>query len=787
MKKIPRHIIDGFSSPQDDIRKQLDIDFAEIQSQLPETAKGLVVNVCRKLFNKTGEPVQVERAEFLRSWELTSAAREQVETVVVALEEKNILKSDEGNIEFANSVLGRIVRNKIDGDTRDQRPVEAMVATQFGYYEKGKRGYLSEDELAAILPFLGELVLPQQQVGFVEASKHEVEAQKKRRRRRLLVFMLWLTGLALLASVGWFMANKKSIEARKLAELAMTAEAKATDQKLAAEAARDSAIELRKLAEESAERERIQKDSAEARNQRLLAAEIKINALVDSLKRQNENEKAARRRAERNEEEADSLRKLAVDRELLARAAQDSVEVEKKRVERAAEKAQYLSDVLFSRVLARRSIDLPKGYSDIKAFMAKMARDLNEGNPYGDPYHPDIYRSTYYARKALEGKEYFQADQFNGGIRHLKYNPADQRLYLAMSYGGILSGKPGEGAMSDLKAHFPTDRYAIHNMEFDQDYAGMLCGGDINRVIYLDFSKKNSVQEFEMPDGKLSVNIAGGGAAGKFIVQAEDGMVYLLNIKTGEFKNLPALNGARRFTLIPHSDIVIFVDEKPSAIQNVAASTMNRQKEYPRLKAWRYKSTNPPVFLADLYDPVTALNIRLGPEYVRNQDMQIAIGFSNGSIEVYFMYYTNFLRLLTDEKKSGRIYQEIIRSNLHKGMITDMQFNSSGTGLGVSSADGTATLWNLHTWKDEASTGEGTSYQPMLLDDHEGWVMSCTFGPGDACVYTGTKNGWLKYWDLRPNAYADRLCELMSQKALTRDQWREYIGRQIEYKTVCDN
>jgi WD40 repeat protein len=100
--------------------------------------------------------------------------------------------------------------------------------------------------------------------------------------------------------------------------------------------------------------------------------------------------------------------------------------------------------------------------------------------------------------------------------------------------------------------------------------------------------------------------------------------------------------------------------------------------------------------------------------------------------------------------------------------------------------DGRATLWDLKIYESDPT------YQPLLLEDHEGWATSICFSPDERFLLVGTKNGEVAFWNLDPRVYAEHLCNQLRARYLSprydemeSTDWRRFFGNDIKQQKVC--
>ena len=98
--------------------------------------------------------------------------------------------------------------------------------------------------------------------------------------------------------------------------------------------------------------------------------------------------------------------------------------------------------------------------------------------------------------------------------------------------------------------------------------------------------------------------------------------------------------------------------------------------------------------------------------------------------------------------------------------------------MASSSLDNTVRIWNYADLTEP----------PISLDDNDGFVMSLAFSPGGKLLISGSA-GNVNDMNLiaRPSHtdyMVDGICGLLNRN-LTLDEWRRYVGRDIEYEETC--
>ena len=92
----------------------------------------------------------------------------------------------------------------------------------------------------------------------------------------------------------------------------------------------------------------------------------------------------------------------------------------------------------------------------------------------------------------------------------------------------------------------------------------------------------------------------------------------------------------------------------------------------------------------------------------------------------------------------------------------------------TTSRDGTARIWDLNDSRK----------LPIILDDHNGWVLTGSFDPSGTQVITGGGDDFIRTWPIDPAYLAFRICELV-ERPMTKEEWIEFVGNDLPFEDTC--
>jgi WD40 repeat protein/energy-coupling factor transporter ATP-binding protein EcfA2 len=584
-----------------------------------------------------------------------------------------------------------------------------------------------------------------------EQRNKELLQKRQVKRMRLSAIIL---GAAALVSIFFVVyANIKSNEAQKASE-----EAK-VQQELAVKNA-DDAEKQAALAEEQAALARKAENKATAALKEAEVAKIEAELQADIAKKQKAEADKQRQAAEEAQiEAAESAEQAKIEAEK-ARQAQAEALVAKDNADRLR-----LQSVAQSMAIKARNI--PE--RELKAVVAKQAYDFYQ--QYGDPnkpYNGDIYAGVYSGLEGVlstysvndDGEKVFKnngdsvLNQYHGhlpvttsqvteekiSVRSVVFSEDGKRMYSAGSDGRLLMWDYASGKRTYVEIFHRNHVNRVVNVSPNERYLAL--GTDDNHILVVDLKNRDSEP--------VSINGHVGGTVYdlvflpdnlSFISTGADSRILLHSLRTKETVQI-AQTSSRAKTLAISPDA-----------KTLAAGTESGEVMIIDLNGTDYPSRN--IYRKNGSPAVHALHFSNGAD-------KLAFGDDKGDL---------FIWDLVEKKQWGP------KLTGFTSPISDIHFSPGDDLLAATSKDKTARMWDLNNIYD----------LPTVFDDHKDWVWSLDFHPSGQQFATGSADGIIRVFETKPDAYAERICGLVSAN-MSETQWRQYVGdlEQIPYEYTCD-
>ena len=164
-------------------------------------------------------------------------------------------------------------------------------------------------------------------------------------------------------------------------------------------------------------------------------------------------------------------------------------------------------------------------------------------------------------------------------------------------------------------------------------------------------------------------------------------------------------------------------------------------------------------------------DVRRGKEEVIRTHISpvMAITFDYESEKIAFGDRTGRIMIIGT---NGKLIKDI---HGHSSRILALVFSPDNRMLATSGMDGVLRIWNSTDWND----------LPVEIRDQESWAQTLTFTPDSRQLLSASSNSNTIYrWPLKTQNLADEICSYINRQ-LSDQEWRIYIGDDVEYKEVC--
>lgn len=485
----------------------------------------------------------------------------------------------------------------------------------------------------------------------------------------------------------------------------------------------NEAIEQRQLAVLQAE---------EAEKQRLLAEQSEKEALEQQRLAEESQQLANQQRALalQSLNEADRQRLIAEEQSLealrqqkLAENSAIKAQEQQQLAEKASRDAERRRMLSIARSMAVKSQQM-RTDTLLKGQLAYQAYHFNK-NFQGIPYDPDIFGALYSGMRFFRGLNFNVFPQHNTFVR--TFAAVGNRIYSSGSDGQLVSMNPdGSGLEVNLNNLSIVKKLA--------PFGTTLYALTNNSILAYDTQSKGvQTQGMPLPDG-LDLFV---GPNGQLI------LIQNLSVRVSD-----GFNNAFREVYKSGSRI-------NAATFNPATSTLYIGTLDGAV--WKLNPLLPEGASATIFTTIPGSGwSAMG---YHPQKSLLAAGFGNNQGAVY----------IWNTSSSEPI--AVLRG--HNAKITGISFSSDGSLMATSSYDGTMRLW--HT--------TDLNTLPMIFDDHESWVTTTAFAPGNQIILTGDRNGRVRLFPTTAQQLATQYCNHITQP-LSVEEWNSYVGGDIPYDPI---
>ncbi|MEQ8906166.1 High-affnity carbon uptake protein Hat/HatR [Ekhidna sp.] len=551
---------------------------------------------------------------------------------------------------------------------------------------------------------------------------------------------------------------------------------KANDaEKAAAEAdrQREQAVELQKEAEKL--KEAAQESAADARRAQGKAEEEAENARIARLEAENQAEIANQQRqaALAAKQEADEAKEDAQNQAEIAEQQRQAAEVQRQLAVEASERAdrlRYQAIAQSMAIKAKNILSEDQDQAELKAIVAKQAYLFYEDyKDEGKDYNGDIYAGVYnalqglYEREAInKGLEPEKGDsifnQFHKpvdpnaentvvGIRSVVYSNDGQWLYSANSDGEVIKWNVASRKWNQI---FQNDDIArVVNISPNEQYLAL--GTDQNNILIFDV--KNINQQPTKIDGHRG------------------GTVFDLLF-------LPDNSG---FISVGGDNRILRSDFRSSTELARSSTRIHKIGLSPDAKTLVGGGEDGNVYMWDLTDigagATTLINKANANADVRESRAIEAVKFSNSG--KYLAYGSEDGRLVIWDMEKNEQVQPTLTG--FRAPITDIEFSPDDRLILGTSRNSQVRVWDMENLFD----------LPIVLEDYkgqgqQGWVNDADFSPDGKYFVTAAGDGNIRKYPTTAHSMADEICNHITKGNMSDNEWRQYVGIDIEYVETCE-
>lgn len=767
MKKITLDSLEQLGPGNNIVEDLLDQQVREIESILGEQYRGMG-NKILSMFVQAGNRIQLSETSIAEELhQKKGLGFMMVQRILEQMLKANLIrKTTGGKYELSNNFLAQRAFQKVEAENRVLRTMRSTISDRMK-----RKQLLDEQYLNYITSSLDLLELTPEEYGFVDESR---DAIQRRKRRRGFLLTLFITALSLMA----FWATVQTWEARKSAKELVIRNKELSISRDSSRRAYADEKASGYLLQQSLEALKVEKERADSLAK--VAKNNELHALAEA-KRANENARKAETEKERAEseatranlarEEAEKAKAEALTSAARAeRASKVAIDAEKAAKD-ARQRAEVFSNAVVALNAALKSQELDDAH--LQALVARQAYNIVSASPeLGLTRHPYIYNALYYAVKDVDNNLRFRNKAHQGSVRDIVFQADGQRFFTTGSDGKVVQWDVNEWNALGVPAHrqtrLPLDGDAVHNiLALSPDESRLLVGGELGYLQVYSINNKQSKQ-YPWAKGKSTEEIFAAGFLDNSgaLVGMGRSHLYYLGDDNANMVEIPKLT-SRASTFMNTNQGIVALGVQVSYeeltkfnIEGLINGRMQR-KEFGTRQITTQSN----------YGNLTSLSA----QEVSGMGL-LAMGFQNGQIVL------GKINAATLEIQPPLV--SLFKQN--QSPIVDITFSPNGRYLAAASLDGRVTIWDLKISETDPT------YQPLLLEDHEGWATSVCFTPDEKFLLVGTKNGEVAFWNLEPRVYAEHLCNQLRLNYLSPrydeigpQDWRRFFGTTITQQKVC--
>lgn len=489
----------------------------------------------------------------------------------------------------------------------------------------------------------------------------------------------------------------------------------AQEQRAIAEEQRTLAQQRQVEAEEAAEEAERQRKIAEDASKRMRAA-------LDDANKQ-------RIIAQQQFEIANEQRDIAEGQKIAAQEAKNIAEQEYDRAEKNYNLANKLLYQSVAQSMAVKSLNIEE--DNLKALLAQQAYLFNK-NYEGRTYDPYIYDGLYYATDQLLGKPYSTLPiKHRNSIRTLVFAHSGDQFYTTGTAGVIKKS----------------------NLSSPDQVVDILSNNHPNRVLDVSFDDQ-------------------------WVVNASDSSsIQVVNV-----------NDLSTFTIKGHQSFVNDVKFIPGTSQFISVGgdkqirlndIMSKESELIKSTTYEFKaisiSPNGELIAGGTLSGQAIIMS------VNGQNENTIVNVPGSPIHAVEFSPDGKLLVVGDEKGIVRVWniaqnKVVYEFTAHKGRVSDIEFNKSGSLMATASLDRTIQMWVMSKLEE----------LPISMTDNDAYIWDIEFSPDSNYILAACGDGEIRRWPTNPELMARDMCKML-ERNLTEEEWKTYVGNDLEFENTCIN
>jgi WD40 repeat protein/energy-coupling factor transporter ATP-binding protein EcfA2 len=476
-------------------------------------------------------------------------------------------------------------------------------------------------------------------------------------------------------------------------------------------------------------------NEAEAKKQQKIAEQQQKIAehereIAEEQKKIAEEQKAL---AEKNAEEArrqtiiaKENEKEALRQKAIALENEKEAKKQKELADQNADKAYRLRLLSIAQSMAVKSLQIEDTMS--RGAIAMQAYRFHNENG-GNKHNHDIYDGLYYALKMLKPADYNSLKGHHNAVRGMAFSSSGNTLFTCGSDGRIIRWDLQNHNMNEIWKN----NYVNRVISVSPDEKWLACGGD-----------KAGIQLFNLDSIGTKPKVLSGHKGNiASVIFTENG---LISAGTGD-------SSVFRWNVKEGTHIVVY--KAHAKIKSLALS--------PDGKKMAIGTDNGKVILVEDGNEsiIAEKKGRIFHSVTFGKNGQwLAAGDDIGTIRIWN----------TSEKK------QIGTLKGQKARINDIQFSKDARYLATASFDASARLYNM----------ENLNEQPLELKDHDSWAWSLAFSPDGNKLMVGCVDKLIRIWPTGIEFMANEICDKL-QRNMTGMEWQRYVApvSDIPYQKTC--